>query len=414
MQVTSHKERAHAKLAPSAAHRWIECPGSIKLCEGIESKSSVFAAEGTAAHELAAHCLKNGFDADRFADHVIDITATDAGSRFLKPGAPLGDDNTRFEVDEEMVEGVQMYLDHVRHCIGLCEHNSGIEAVEVDVEQRLDMTHVHPSIYGTGDTVIYDAGQQWLHVFDLKYGKGVLVEVPANPQLLTYGSGAVQRYHNRGVKGITLHIVQPRVDHDDGRVRWVEYDLVDLMEFEGDLAKYAKATEAPDAPLKAGDWCRFCPALPFCPEARRHNTHLALEEFADVKPGALTPTGMAQVLAEADNIGNWVKAVQAYAHEQATNGVEIPGYKLVAKRAIRRWKDDAYAAAELEILFDGEELYTEPKLKSPTQVEKTIGKKAFAQVEDLVTKVSSGTNLVPVDDKRQAVKEKGLEEFNAA
>ncbi|WP_256050686.1 DUF2800 domain-containing protein, partial [Staphylococcus aureus] len=45
--------RAHAKLSASGAKQWLNCPPSIKASEGIEAKSSVFAAEGTFAHELS-------------------------------------------------------------------------------------------------------------------------------------------------------------------------------------------------------------------------------------------------------------------------------------------------------------------------------------------------------------------------
>ncbi len=49
---------AHARLSPSAAERWMTCPGSVKLSEGREDKGSAYAAEGTAAHELAEHILR--------------------------------------------------------------------------------------------------------------------------------------------------------------------------------------------------------------------------------------------------------------------------------------------------------------------------------------------------------------------
>ena len=57
---------AHAKLGPSAAERWFNCPGSIRASEGMPNNSSVFAAEGTAAHALAAWCLQTGKDAAAF------------------------------------------------------------------------------------------------------------------------------------------------------------------------------------------------------------------------------------------------------------------------------------------------------------------------------------------------------------
>jgi hypothetical protein len=34
------------------------CPGSVKLSEAIQDRESQYAAEGTAAHELAEHILR--------------------------------------------------------------------------------------------------------------------------------------------------------------------------------------------------------------------------------------------------------------------------------------------------------------------------------------------------------------------
>jgi hypothetical protein len=396
------------------------------MTEGMANTSSVFAAEGTAAHELAAHCLLNGFDANRFDGYVIDITANDAG-RFLKPGAPLGDGNTRFEVDEEMADSVQTYLDYVR-----AEIDKAGKGAEWEVETRLDMRHVHPDIFGTGDTVLFVPKAKWLHIFDYKHGRGVVVEVEANPQLLTYATGVAHRFHNRQIEGITCHIVQPRAPHADGPIRSWDADLVTLMEFEDTLAKAAKATEDPNAPRIPGHWCNFCPGLPVCPEAREKATAAACATFAGedawVEDGIekvaagevialppvemLKPGRLAQLLREAEFIISWAKSVQAFAHEQACSGNPIPGYKLVQKRAMRRWRDEDEARAELAVIFDEDDILTEPKLKSPAQLEKVCGKKRFEQIaEALVHKVSSGTNLVPVSDPRPAAKNAGMEDF---
>lgn len=399
--MTAHTQRAHARLAPSAAYRWIACPGSVALSEGIPDEASSYAAEGTAAHELAAHCLEKGFPPSGYLGSVIDISGLTPGERFNN--RVLVDNVSRFEVTEEMVEAVEVYLDHVK---GLC----GPAGFELDIEQRLDMRHIHPEIYGTGDAVVYQHDTGWLHVIDFKYGKGVAVSPEANPQLMLYGAGAARRYHNRKLAGVTLHIVQPRAAGVP--VKTWETDYLDLMDSEIDLGAAAKATEAPDAPFNAGDWCRFCKAAAVCPTLRERSRNLALSEFAMADPATLAPGQLAEVLREAELVGNWVKAVQEYAHKQAVAGNPPTGFKLVAKRAVRKWKstDDA----ETEMLLDGlsrVDLYTEPEFKSPAQVEKTIGKKAFTAFEALVDKKSSGTNLVPEADPRPAVKADALAEF---
>ena len=60
-------DKPHAILGASSSHRWLACPGSIRLSAGMPNTGSVYAEEGTAAHELAEKCLNLGHDA---ADHL--------------------------------------------------------------------------------------------------------------------------------------------------------------------------------------------------------------------------------------------------------------------------------------------------------------------------------------------------------
>jgi hypothetical protein len=395
--VTAHTQRAHATLAPSAAHRWMNCSGSIRMEAGMPESTSTFASEGTAAHTLAAFCLDNHLPAVSALGDVVDI---DTGKISAVAEA---DGVTRFAVDEEMVDAVQMYIDHVYSLIPT-------KAYELDVEQRLNMRHIHSEIFGTGDAVVYLPHAAHLHVIDFKYGKGVVVDPDENPQLLLYGAGAARRYHNRPVEHVTLHIVQPRAPHVRGVVRSWTTDVFALMEFEIRLERLALATESADAPLVAGDWCRFCKAAPVCPALRERALAAAISEFAidggqPHHPSVLSGAELAHILREAELIGNWLKAVQEYAHSEAVAGRPPTGFKLVAKRAVRRWRDeDAVEEALVKAGLTSDEVFTEPELKSPAAIEKIITKKRFALLEgELVVKQSSGTNLVPQSDPRAAV-----------
>lgn len=426
MTAAPHSTRAHARLAPSASYRWMACPGSVRMEAGFPDSSGVYAAEGTAAHELAAHCLQHDFEVASFLGRVIDIDEP-FGGKIMQSGA---DDVTRFEVTEEMVDAVEVYLDVVRSLTGR-DRNLKNPAVIVEIEQKLDMTHLHPEIFGTGDAVVYQKSAAWLHVIDLKYGKGVVVDPTENPQLMLYGAGAVRRYKGYRIEGITLHIVQPRAPGSP--VRSWQTDVLTLLEFEDEIRAAAAATEALAPDLVAGEHCRFCKAAGVCGALRDHSVNEALAEFGeatDMDAGvldirvpevrSLSADQMAAVLKSADLIGNWVKAVQEHAHAEAVAGRMPTGFKLVPKRATRKWKDEDEAATMLAAL--AVEPWQEPKLKSPAQVEAAVGKKKFAgllaDAEDLgfeapVTKVSGGTNLVPLDDPRQSVKSDGLLEFDA-
>lgn len=411
-----HAQRAHARLAPSAAHRWIECPGSVRMEDGLAEQSSPYAAEGTAAHELCAHCLRHDLEPADFEGSVIDISADGPGAMF--GNRLIHDGITRHLVTDEMVDAVSVYLDVVRSLFGKARDRLNPNVI-VDVEQRLDMTHLHPEIFGTGDAVVYQKTTGWLHVIDFKYGKGVVVAPDHNPQVMLYGAGAARRYGGLPINGITLQIVQPRAAGSP--IKDWQTDVLTLLEFEDEIREAAARTALADAPLHAGDHCRFCKAAPTCPALRELSMTAALVDFnedlvirvPDVKDLSLEEVGL--VLSAAEMIGNWVKAVQAYAHAEATNGRMPPGFKLVPKRAIRRWKDEDELFDRLLLDFPDlgkDDLYAEPKLKSPAQLEKLVGRKNFETLDNLVVKESSGTNLVPEGDARASVKTTGLLDFD--
>ncbi len=383
--------RAHAKLAPSAAERWSRCPGSIRMSAGLSQYESEWAAEGTAAHQIAERALTAKEDA-----------ATYIGVE-LKVGA------FTFVVDEEMADAVQVYLDFAR---------SLPADAEIEYEQRLDMTMLHPEMFGTGDLVAYVPSEKHLIVADYKHGRGVAVEPQENPQALSYAVGAAMRMHNRGVAKVTIVIVQPRCPHPSGSVREWTTDPAFLIDWSAELAERAKATEAPDAPLAAGDWCKFCPAAGICPALRDRAFEAAKVDFANdgtVLVRDLAKYDAAELALALENaalIETWVKRVREFAHHEAEAGRVVPGWKLVAKRAMRRWISESDARDMLSVAYglDGEAVETR-KFMSPAQIEAAVGKKAFRSLGHLVEKKSSGAVLAPESDPRPPVTAEAARDF---
>jgi hypothetical protein len=122
------------------------------------------------------------------------------------------------------------------------------------------------------------------------------------------------------------------------------------------------------------------------------------------RPDQMTPEEIGELLDAADLIDTWVKGVRAFAFEAAQDGFDIPGYKLVQKRAIRRWVDaDVTRDALLKRGLNPEEIVTDPKLKSPAQIDKLLPKAERDQIADLWTNESSGASLVPETDKRETL-----------
>lgn len=426
--MTSHVNRKHARFSPSGSKRAIMCPGSIRMQEGIPDTSSTFADEGSAAHELAEHCLKTLTDPAEYADCYVNL-----GEEDRITDEPIGERS--FRIDDEMVDGVQTYLDTCREVIAL----SGPD-LEYAFEQWVDLSNIAGMEGGTADFAAYDPVTKRLTVADLKYGKGTPVEVTENTQLLCYALGVVNRYHNRGIGAVELIVVQPRCPHPKGPVRRWETDAVTLLEFEHTLiAASAREQEAAanfhpefdaavrphptpwqEMHLKAGDWCKFCKAESFCNVKRQRVLEIASAEFGpyDDQPTLpvvtqMSPDELAKVLRLRHEIGSWLNRVDEFAHAEATHGRPPTGFKLVAKRATRKWQDELQAAKNLEFLGITD-VWTEPKLLSPAKIEPKMPGKNKAErakaLEALTVKESSGSVLAPKEDPRPALKA-GVEEF---
>jgi hypothetical protein len=363
---------AHSKIGASSMARWSACPGSVHLSGGIPSKSSAYAEEGTLAHELAEHFLTAG----RFS--------------------PLP-----FEATAEMEETIKLYVNEVR------KH---IELGVTWIEKKFDLSSIHPGLFGTADAVVYNPKTQTLYVFDLKYGAGLPVEVTGNKQLLYYCLGAALTI-DQPIKEIVMTIVQPRCPHPDGPIRKWTFGMESLIDFAMELKEAAVRTEEPDAPLNPGDHCRFCPAASTCPKLHEMALSTARAEFAPSLP--YDPKKLSETLIRLPALEAFIKNVREFAYEEAQAGRCPPGFKLVEKRATRKWRstDDVEARAEAAAI--SEDLY-EKKIKSPAQVEKALGKKLFREIFDGATvSESTGFVLAPDSDKREAVSLDASQDFTA-
>lgn len=367
----------HSRIGASSMYRWSVCPGSVRLSAAVPNVSSTYAEEGTLAHDIAAGCLNMGTDA------------------WQDP-----------ECDPGMAEAVQVYLDYVREQAG--------EADTLLVEHKFDLSSVYPGCFGTADAVIYKPAEKLLIVADYKHGAGKLVQVKGNPQLDYYALGALVTLPGLLVDTVRKVIVQPRCAHADGPVRTEDVSAIDLLEFRADLIEYARKTEDESAALVPGDHCGFCPAAATCPALHAQATGIARTEFSAAR--AYDPERLREALDARDAVRAWLKALDEFAYREAEAGRCPPGYKLVDKRATRKWSSEGQAAEVLTADgFAPDQIYEPRALRSPAQIEAVVGKKKFAVHEGLqalVSKASSGKALVPESDARAPAIASAAQDFS--
>lgn len=232
-----------------------------------------------------------------------------------------------------------------------------------------------------------------------------------NLQLRIYSAGAMAGL-KEPVEQVTLTIVQPRARHSLGPVRSRTMATPELMMDIGEVVFGAQIRAlAPNPPATPGEHCRWCPAAATCPEHRALALSVAQDQFGNLpdettalpQPVYLSDNDLGRILAIGAHFEMWLEQVRQHAHHRAENGHFIPGWKLVPKRATRKWRDEAEAEGVLRFsLGEHFELHTY-KLKSPAQIEKEIGKKELRAFHDIIVAESSGTTLAPDYDARPGI-----------
>lgn len=376
--IPAEPERTHSEFAPSAAHRWFNCPGSIALTRNIVSVSSSYAKEGTSVHEIISECLTTGENAIAHLGRAILV------------------EGEEFPIDEHACECAQVFLDYVR--------GKAKVGYQLGVEVKLDLGHLAEGQYGHGDAVLYHPEMCDLIVADYKHGRGVVVNVEDNPQLLSYGSGA---YHvNEAARSLTLTVVQPRAGNP--AVREWRTSIVRLLKFEDEFKLAVERARMPEAPLIPGDWCQFCPALGTCPAVRNKSLERVRAEFAmagDPEPiRLLSADELGLILDQTTMIEHWIEAVRKEALARALNNDIPTGWKIVRRRTLRRWKDEATVESALVNVLELEpNAIWEHRLLSPAKVEKLLGKADAGAIAPLVEKPLGEPTLAPLSDKREAI-----------
>lgn len=223
------EEKKHAKYSASGSKRWLTCPASIYLSEGLVSQSSAAAQHGTDAHTCLETFLKNpGKVAQTFS--MLSKTFPDT-----------------------------MVMDAKNAAKEIWAIRDAMPGSDLLIEEKVSLEFVGPDMFGTVDAAIVQPFGQ-LIVIDFKYGTSP-VSALENTQLIYYALGLAHKY-GFSFESVRVRIIQPR---SSAKSQVTECEVLDLESYIDVFKKGRAACEDFIAPVVPGDHCFFCPAKKSCP-----------------------------------------------------------------------------------------------------------------------------------------------------
>lgn len=370
-----HADRNHALLSASGAYRWLSCPGSARLEDKFEDEPSIYAAEGTLAHEIAE--LK-----------IIKYFTTDLRPSEFKKRINELKKNELYSA--EMDRYTNEYRDYINDIYLSFESKPFFLA-----EQKVDFSSYVPEGFGTVDCTL--VGDKVIHIFDLKYGKGVPVTAENNPQGMLYALGTyLEQSAIDEIEKVVIHIVQPRIKNTSS----FEISSEELLKWAESIKDVAQKAYEGSNEFHVGEHCGFCKA--------NGNCRKQAEKYMNIEvldPALLTDEEIGEGLAKVKELSKWAKKFEDYALVRAQNGGNVKGWKLVAGRGGNRTFTDKAVAAQLleEVGLDREEIY-KTELISVTAAEKLLGEETLYKIAgNYIQKPEGKPTLATLDDKRPAL-----------
>jgi len=402
----------HSAYGGSSASRYMACPGSIALSgRAPPEKPSPYAEEGTFAHAVAAEALTTGARST--------VAAIGKTLHYLDHGI-----SKEVVITEEVSKAVDVYLDAVWDEFDLDPDSE----MYVEESFTLDVEAAEPGeVHGSTDCLIYSPKAKKITNFDYKHGAGVAVDVEDSKQLKFYAMGGWQSHPEWDVREVELVIVQPRAfsASGDGVKRW-SLPMAEVIEFPYELNEAITACKQPDAPLIAGEHCRWCPASTICTAREQEFVKAVREDFAGVDLIGIEPVvaalevstldfeHIAAIVAAYDRLGSQIGDMRKAMDEHLLAGGTITGWKVVQAIGRAHWTEGEEQIAEyLELVHGVPEDELRPKsLVTITEAKKLlktyVGKGEYAEAErDMILrftiKESKGLVTAPESDRRAAI-----------
>lgn len=363
----------HSPKGPSAAERWLVCPGSIKATEGMADTTSVYAAEGTFAHWISELARINKKNADAFIGQT--------------------DPDGQFTCDKEMAGHVQYFLNYVEQ----------FECEEELIEAKVSYDAWVDGGFGTLDAALLNDGTAV--VIDLKYGKGIQIHAEDNPQLKLYALGLFQEHGMLyDFKTFKLCICQPRLDWID---EW-EISAEELLTWANEIVEpAADLADTDDAPFKAGAHCQWCKIKGTCQTRYEMVTDALVDELQEItNPNEMGESELGEAMSLVPEIVKWCVDVTESVTSLVAQGKAIVGgdglpFKMVEGRSNRAWRDAKEAEKAMKAhKIKVADMYTKKLITAPA-FEKAFGDDHVIMKKHC-HKPRGKPVLVPGSDKREA------------
>jgi len=383
----------HSVVSPSGAERFFACPGSVQAQAKIDliEPSNPAALEGLAIHSLAAKCLKENKDPYECIGETVEVQDN-------------YNETIEYTVNDDFAFAVRMYRNTI---LGILKEHE-LDQKTLQIESRFQIPEIDKAAKGTTDCAF--VASDTLYVFDLKGGRGIVIDPKENKQCMYY---AIRPFLSARmfIKRIIIGIIQPRAKEGEFIKMW-ETTPARMDLFIKELKTAIGLTRVKDPIFQVGSWCRFCKAQGSCPVIQ-NSLVTQLKEVAPQiesvfpKITELSPEQIGRALPALEVIKGFIGNLEGYALTLASKGEDIPNYSLVKGKKQRRYKDEQAVVDE----FGGElgdDLYGERKLRTPAQLEKIVGKE---KLNDFVFIPEGELKLVPTKEAKDFISRKVQDVF---
>lgn len=379
----------HSNVSPSGAERFFQCPGSVEAQAKIDivEPSNPAALEGIAIHELAAKCMTHDIDPYECIGETIEVKNN-------------YNEIIEYTVNDDFAFAVRMYRNTILDILD--KHNLDQKALQI--ESKFTLPEVDKEAKGTTDCSF--VASDTLYVFDLKGGRGIIVDPVENKQCMYY---ALRPYLDAKmfIRRVVIGIIQPRAKEGEFIKMW-ETTPKRLEDFRMELKRAVNLTRVPNPDIHAGAWCRFCKAQAICTPVKEKAIEQMKQVLPDIEPAfpkvvALTAENIGKALPALEAIKGIIDTLQGYAFSLASKGEDIPNYTLTRGRKNRIYRDEQAVIDAFHKKF-GDDIFGARKLRTPSQLEKVIKDKAL--LNDYVYVPEGDMKLVPTKEAKDFISRK--------